>query len=74
LKLVVLMDNWSLMDLVWPLDIVGDMRIHGDGVVALLEVDDGEVATWKDLLGGFQRHKGVPSAMVAMSLDHNDYC
>ena len=48
--------------------------IHGDGVVALLEVDDGEVATWKDLLGGFQRHKGVPSAMVAMSLDHNDYC
>ena len=53
---------------------VGDMRIHGDGVVALLEVDDGEVATWKDLLGGFQRHKGVPSAMVAMSLDHNDYC
>lgn len=47
------MDNWLLMDLVWPLDLVSDMRIHGDDVVTLLGEDDREVTAQKDLLDGF---------------------
>lgn len=53
LKLVVVMDNWLLMDLVRPLDLVSDMRIHGDDVVTLLGEDDREVTAQKDLLDGF---------------------
>lgn len=42
----------------WLLDFIGSMRIHDDGVVALLGVDDKGVTARENLLGGFQWHKG----------------